>query len=352
MNPRATVVIPTFDHGPTLLRSIPSALSQTVEDIEVFVVGDGAPAETRELVAGLVAADPRIRYFDNPKGEGNGEAHRARALADARGRIVCYLTDDDLWMPDHVELMEELLSEADFAHTLPIRIDPDGTVGHWTVDLEIPWYRERMLGGTNFVPLGCAGHTLDLYRRLPHGWRSSPSGTWSDLWMWQQILAVEGVRARSGTIPTLVHFPSSLRRGWPVERRLEELDRWSERLASPGARTDLRREVADVVTRTAARLQADLADRDERFEVAAVALERGSAWAGDLLDQLEAERRDRLGERQAHSELERRVDAATSELERLRATRTWRLRERLVRMPSLVRLAKAVGAARGRGAIR
>ncbi len=63
----ATVVIPTYDHGPTLRYAVQSALAQTVADLEVLVVGDGVPDVTRELMAELTAADPRVRWFDNAK---------------------------------------------------------------------------------------------------------------------------------------------------------------------------------------------------------------------------------------------------------------------------------------------
>ena len=141
----ATVLVPTHDHGPTLRRSIATALEQTVSDLEVLVVGDGAPDVTRELMAELASSDPRVRFFDNPKGPRHGEEHRHAALQEARGEIVCYLSDDDLWLPEHVETLQALLSESDFAHTLPLRIDPDGRIHHWRVDLELPFYRELLL---------------------------------------------------------------------------------------------------------------------------------------------------------------------------------------------------------------
>ena len=70
--PKATVLVPTHDHGPTLLYSVRSALAQTVPDIEVFIVGDGVPDVTREVVARLMDEDKRIRFFDNPKGPRHG----------------------------------------------------------------------------------------------------------------------------------------------------------------------------------------------------------------------------------------------------------------------------------------
>ena len=64
-------------------------------------------------------ADPRVRFFDLPKGERHGERNRHLALAEAAGRIVCYLSDDDLLLPRHVATMLELLEGADFAHGAP-----------------------------------------------------------------------------------------------------------------------------------------------------------------------------------------------------------------------------------------
>jgi GalNAc5-diNAcBac-PP-undecaprenol beta-1,3-glucosyltransferase len=165
----ATVVVPTHDHGPTLLRSVGSALAQTVEDLEVFVIGDGVPALTREIVAELAAADERVRFFDNPKGPRHGEIYRHEALQQARGEIVCYLSDDDLWLPGHLEQLRDLLADADFAHASPLWIDTEGRPRPWLVDLERPFYRELILSGENRIPLPCAGHTSALYRRLPAG---------------------------------------------------------------------------------------------------------------------------------------------------------------------------------------
>ena len=91
----ATVLIPTYNHGSLLRYSVASALRQTVRDLEIFIVGDGVPDATREIVAEL-QHDPRVRFFDNPKGPRHGELHRHAALRQASGEIVCYLSDDDL----------------------------------------------------------------------------------------------------------------------------------------------------------------------------------------------------------------------------------------------------------------
>ena len=91
---------PTHDHGRLLFSAARCALDQTVADLELFIVGDGVPDVTREVVAEL--DDERVRFFDNPKAPSRGEVLRRAALAEAGGEIVCYLADDDLWMPHHV----------------------------------------------------------------------------------------------------------------------------------------------------------------------------------------------------------------------------------------------------------
>ncbi len=73
--------------------------------------------------------DVRVRFFDFPKGERHGELNRHEALGEAKGRIVCYLSDDDLLLPGHVVEMGRLLENADFAHSAPFAVMLDGHCG-------------------------------------------------------------------------------------------------------------------------------------------------------------------------------------------------------------------------------
>jgi GalNAc5-diNAcBac-PP-undecaprenol beta-1,3-glucosyltransferase len=252
--PEATIICPTFDHGPTLTHSLACALAQTVEDIELFVVGDGVPDVTREIVGELAARDSRVRFFDNPKGERNGELHRHGAIAEGRSERILYLTDDDLWLPEHVETMLAALEHADFAHTLPVWVLPDGEMGLNIVDTADGFYRERLLQGDFSCGLGLSrcGHTLELYRRLPRGWQPAPTGVPSDHYMWQQILGEPWVRPFSAPAFTALGLPSPARRGWSVDQRAEELGRWAARLADPVERRAIEREVLATFARRAA----------------------------------------------------------------------------------------------------
>jgi len=148
-------------------------MAQTVRDIEIFIIGDGMTPATAEAADALQRSDPRIRLFAHPKGPRHGEIYRHAALAEATGRIICYLSDDDLWLPKHVATMEGLLANADFAHTLSIRVETDGglRVGN-KVDFGIPGIRDLALtpglrvGGTG---LSCTGGDFGRRSRRPMG---------------------------------------------------------------------------------------------------------------------------------------------------------------------------------------
>lgn len=268
MSISATVVVPTHDHGPTLRFALESVLAQTVPDLEVFVIGDGVPDVTRELVAGLARGDERIRFFDHPKGARHGEAYRHEALTEAAGEIVCYQSDDDLWLPEHLATVRAALADADFVAAHCVHVTAEGELLTWPNDLALPWFREQMrTGAANYVPLSCAAHTLAAYERLPEGWTPAPASSPTDIFMWRKVLGASWLRACTTTAPTVLHFPSSHRRGWTTDERVAELAPWARMVADPEWRREFDARVRDLVVRRAA-----------AAEAAAGALERSRTW--------------------------------------------------------------------------
>jgi GalNAc5-diNAcBac-PP-undecaprenol beta-1,3-glucosyltransferase len=263
MNPQATVLIPTHDHGPPLIRAINSVLAQTVADLEVFVIGDGVPDVTREIMTDFQRLDSRVRFFDHPKGPRNGEIYRHAALTEARGEIVCYLGDDDLYLPGHVDTMLQALRQVDFAHALYVCVAPTDVVCAYMIDVSLPEDRSLVLQARKGLSLSCGAHTLQMYRRLPHGWRTTPPGISTDIFMWKQFLADPACRVWSATHPTVLHFPSYMRRDWTPDERCAELGRWSERLAHPAQCQRIVLEIVDDLVRDQAARIVDY----ERFTI-------------------------------------------------------------------------------------
>jgi len=247
----ATILIPTFRHASVLPYSIRSVLAQEGVEFELFVVGDGVEGDTRAAVEPFLA-DDRVRFFDLPKGVGSGERNRHEALREARGEIVCYVSDDDILLPGFLEEMTGLLAAADFAHPLPVSVHPGGRVEYRPADLARPEFFSLIRRGlNNFISLTGATHTRTAYEQLPEGWRPAPPGVGSDINMWRQFVELPQFRGRTGTRLTAIHFPNpEWRLVDPVERAAE-LARWLDLAAAPGGREKLVR-VLEVAIRTAA----------------------------------------------------------------------------------------------------
>ena len=341
---RATVLIPTHDHGPMLRHSVGSALAQTVDELEIFIVGDGVPDITREVVADLCHQDKRIRFFDNPKGPRRGELLRHAALAEARGRIVCYLCDDDLWFPDHVETMERLLADAEFAHAYDAAIEPDQTFCSTVGDASMPTLRDHLRAGFNFVPLSTAAHLLSAYRRLPFGWRTTPEGTPTDLYMWQQFLDQPWVRCRAATEITVLRFPSPPRQGWSSDERLAEIERWAARMTEDGFRVWLTGEAAAWFRQeTVRKLISEVHWKERVDQLEGQAADHAAVRASlrQTSEALEHACSEWGRTAQRFESLVQDFHRVEAELDRTRRTLTWRMRERLLRFGG-VRLAVRV----------
>src|SRR4051794_8878729 len=187
--PAYSALPPTHAPGALLALTLASVRAQTAAALEVLVVGDGAGPDTEDVVRAHAAADERVRWFPFPKGPRHGEVHRHEVLTrHARGRAVLYCSDDDLWMADHAERLLPLLDEADFAHALSTWINVDGVVQATFVDIGTAHGRRSVLAGRQTPGLTVGAHTLDAYRRLPYGWRTTPAGTSTDQYMWWQFL--------------------------------------------------------------------------------------------------------------------------------------------------------------------
>lgn len=116
--PLVSVVIPTWDRFQLLVdRAIPSVFAQTHRNLEIVIVGDGAPPEADAAVRAL--DDPRVRYFNlerNGPYPGDpverwhvaGVPARNEAVRLARGAWIAPLDDDDAFPPAHVERLIEL----------------------------------------------------------------------------------------------------------------------------------------------------------------------------------------------------------------------------------------------------
>ena len=168
----ATILIPTHDHASTLPLAVGSALEQTVADIEVVIIGDGATDAVRAAAQGLASSDERVVFHDFPKGPHHGEIHRGTAIERARSDAIFYLCDDDLLLVRHVANLLELLAGADLVQCRNGYVDTQGSLQLFPTDLALPeavaWHlREPPRNATSLTGTAHTRSAYNAYRKRP-----------------------------------------------------------------------------------------------------------------------------------------------------------------------------------------
>ena len=123
-NPKVSVIIPTHNRAALLPRAVKSALSQTLEDIEVIIIDDASTDDTRQIIAAF--HDPRVRCIRHEMNQ-HLATTRNTGIANARGEYVALLDDDDELLPNALEELSALLDasppDAGLAYGLTILVD-------------------------------------------------------------------------------------------------------------------------------------------------------------------------------------------------------------------------------------
>ena len=104
--PCVSIIIPTHNRSKLLRRSIQSVLAQTFQDFELLVVDDASSDDTASVVSGF--SDPRVRYIRLPENR-RGAGARNVGIRQARGALLAFNDDDDVWLPHKLELQVEAL---------------------------------------------------------------------------------------------------------------------------------------------------------------------------------------------------------------------------------------------------
>lgn len=131
--PKISVIMSTYNPGscPYLREAVLSVLNQTYTDFEFIICDDGSGEEALALLRELASKDSRIRLIKN---EGNGGlAHGLnRCIAEAAGKYLARMDDDDICLPERLQIQYEYLEkhpETDFVGCNARLIDREGDWG-------------------------------------------------------------------------------------------------------------------------------------------------------------------------------------------------------------------------------
>jgi Glycosyl transferase family 2 len=177
--PRATLILPTYNHLRYLPLAVETALKQTLEDIELIIVNDGSTDGTRDWLDKL--SDPRVRVIHQ---ENAGPAAAINAgIRASTAAYVSWISADNFCAPYFAEALVAAL-DADAASVLAYSpfytINADNRIEGIRFD-NLMLLRELV---TN-RPRGVAGF---MYRKSMHDELGMYEGWALDTLMWARML--------------------------------------------------------------------------------------------------------------------------------------------------------------------
>jgi glycosyltransferase involved in cell wall biosynthesis len=108
--PLVSVIVPNYNHADYLDERISTIVNQTYKNIEVLLMDDCSPDESRSVLEQWAAKDDRLEVLFNEKNSGSPFAQWARGSAWAKGKYLWIAESDDACELDmlalHVDALE------------------------------------------------------------------------------------------------------------------------------------------------------------------------------------------------------------------------------------------------------
>ncbi len=190
MNPEPffSVVIPTYNRGHMILKTLDSVFSQTYSRYEIIVVDDCSTDETAAILEPHIRAS-RIRFIKHDR---NSERAAARntGMEKASGDFLTFLDSDDFMYSNNLADAAEFVRthpQTKFFHNLYHLVDPDKRV---IFEYDFPALTDRWRAITNGNFLSCVG--VFIHREIYSRYRFdvNPILTASEDWeFWIRVLA-------------------------------------------------------------------------------------------------------------------------------------------------------------------
>lgn len=100
-----SIVMPVYNKEWFVEKSILSVLEQTYGNFELIIIDDGSSDNSRKVIKAI--NDERIKYiYQQNGGESKARNHGIRM---AQYDYVAFLDSDDIWLPDFLSTMKELI---------------------------------------------------------------------------------------------------------------------------------------------------------------------------------------------------------------------------------------------------
>lgn len=105
-SPFFSVIIPTYNRPKLAERAIESVLQQECKDFEILLIDDGSLEDYTKLIQKYQSEN---KFTYHKQNNAYLPAARNKGIELARGKWICFLDDDDYYLPNHLEEFKILL---------------------------------------------------------------------------------------------------------------------------------------------------------------------------------------------------------------------------------------------------
>jgi glycosyltransferase involved in cell wall biosynthesis len=190
MKPGVTFIVTCYNYAAYVEQAVDSLLGQTYQDLEVIVINDASPDNSREVLA-RYEGNPRVQVITHETNKGHIYSYN-EGIALARGEYIGVLAADDFALRPDAVAREVAIFESNprvgFTYGAHELVDSSGKV----FDVARPFETDYVIDGrkefARLVWLNYVPHSGTLVRRVCHDElgvydpRLPHSGDW-DLWL-------------------------------------------------------------------------------------------------------------------------------------------------------------------------
>lgn len=184
--PLVSIIVPSFNQGRFIRRTLQSILSQGYRPIEIIVI-DGASTDDTVSILKEFSSAPELQWVSE-RDSGVVEAVN-KGFARARGVIGAIQSSDDFYLPGAIRAGVDALQSSPalaFAFGDIAKVDADGRELSRTQ--LAPYSLEGVLSLATWIPQPSTFFRMDLAKQLG-GWRSDvPYAADTDLWLRMALL--------------------------------------------------------------------------------------------------------------------------------------------------------------------
>ena len=109
-----SIAMATYNGEKYLREQIDSILNQTIQDFELIVCDDCSTDTTWNILQDYQSQDRRIKCYRNEENLGF-KKNFEKAIGLCTGEYIALSDQDDIWLPEHLEKLVNIIGNADLA---------------------------------------------------------------------------------------------------------------------------------------------------------------------------------------------------------------------------------------------